>query len=297
MSRISDLFRFSKPKTPGYGISKGYYLSVLSPAARLPVIREIANTSGADGAVHGFIAPLAQTANHDVLNQPLERGMYAVASPNKKTVLRMAVFNTDEGGFPAESIARILEERGTSPDVTTRIRATWSVCQFTFEAHDPMVVASMRFLQNIVYRLGTLVDGLVADPVSERYEFPAFFKPNFDDSGPVDIKQIVAVHASAADRGVYTLGMQKLGLPEFEMADLDADCVPLATDFLLTCCQAVLRDGVPESGHRLGTGDGQFRIFPGGIDRARWEGIACLGILPEKGDASSTLRAWVSTKK
>ena len=55
---LKRVFKFAKPKNPGYGISKNFYLSVLAGHAQLPSPDEIANPQGARGAVEGFLAPL-----------------------------------------------------------------------------------------------------------------------------------------------------------------------------------------------------------------------------------------------
>jgi hypothetical protein len=56
-------------------------------------------------------------------------------------------------------------------EMAARIRATWSLIQFTFEAHDPDVYPAVDFFQEIVMRVGLLTEGVVADPIClEQYD-------------------------------------------------------------------------------------------------------------------------------
>src|SRR5436190_1574007 len=100
------MLRFSRPKGPGFGISGGYYLSVLSSHATLPRIIEVINPTGDGGAVTGFGAPLALDATKQALAEPMSRGAYVLASKDRKTVLKMLVMSKDETGFDPEAVAR-----------------------------------------------------------------------------------------------------------------------------------------------------------------------------------------------
>lgn len=291
MSRLTHLFRFSRPKGPGYGISRDFYLSVLASTARLPAITDVVEPQAAGGAIKGYGAPLKEGASKDALARPMERGAYVVASPDRKTVLRLLVVPKDEAGFDSDAILRSPLAIQFAPEVIARIRATWTVLQLTFEAHDPGVYPSVDFLLDVAARLGTLTEGAVADPLSETYRMPDGLRPG--RSQPIDATNFVRI--VWASRGyAHTLGMRKFALPEFEIDGLGASDEPGATRFLLGLCQSVLVRGPLEAGDQVGSREAPFLIGEGGLDRARWEGVAVFELLPAKGaDPSQALLAWV----
>src|SRR5688572_11612277 len=140
---------FGKPKTPGFGISKAYYLSVLSAKATLPQIVEVVNPKGSDGAVEGFGAPLMTDSTKDDLQKPMSRGAYAIASKDRKTVLKLIVVPKEEAGFDPDAFLRSPQAAALPQDMANRIRATWSLLQLTFESHDPMVYPALDFFESI----------------------------------------------------------------------------------------------------------------------------------------------------
>src|SRR5438046_2175327 len=93
-------------KTPGFGISKNFYLTVLSAKAALPRVLEVVGPKGADGAVEGFGAPLSQDAKKEDLQRAIERGHYVIASKNRQTVLKLTVVPKEEAGFDPEPFLR-----------------------------------------------------------------------------------------------------------------------------------------------------------------------------------------------
>ena len=125
-------WRFSKPKTPGFGIDRGYYLSVLSSRPTLPTPLQLANPQTSGGAVEGFAAPLAADASKDHLNMPMARGAYVVASKDRKTVLKMLVLSKEEAGFDPDAYATSALALDASQELVARLRGTWTLAQFTF---------------------------------------------------------------------------------------------------------------------------------------------------------------------
>lgn len=272
------MLRFSRPKGPGFGISGGFYLSVLATHARLPSLLSIVNPAGGGGAVTGFGVPLADDATKDALGAPLERGAYGIASKDKKTVLRMMVVSKEEAGFDTETVARYSESLGISGELLNRIRATWTLLQLRFESHDPAVYPALDFLLAIAVRLAELTDGAIADPICRRYLLPdqAFAKPRLDPH--VDVREHVAVHANPMGSAirVFTLGLQKFALPEVEIQNLSVGQEKVADSFLLNLGQRILLGSLLRTGQRLG----EFEVIDGGFDRALWEGIPCLELRP-----------------
>ena len=88
---------FSRPKGPGFGLSKNFYLSVLLSRPSMPAPRLLVNPKGDGGAMPGFFVPLAAGATKADLDVPMARGVYALSSPDRKTVLR-AMFMPRERG-------------------------------------------------------------------------------------------------------------------------------------------------------------------------------------------------------
>ncbi len=294
-SRLLDIWPFGKPRTPGFGISRDYYLSVLVGVARLPSVIEVINPRGDGGAVAGFGAPLQGEANKELLIRPMERGIYALASPDRKTMLRMMVLPKEEAGFQGEAYLASAEGTGSSTELASRIRATWTLAQLTFEAHDPMVYASLRFLLSCAKRLAELTDGVIADPLSRVYKLPS----DIYNSDPPDVRDLVSVHMLDTDNqaAVYTLGLLKFALPELEVNDVPMGLKGPAEGLLLSLSQRILQGDLLEVGDKVGPKQARLDVVPGGLDRSRWEGIPCLELLPEKGDIGSALSAWSSNSE
>ena len=276
-------WRFGKPTGPGFGISSAYYLTVLSPDPVWPAAVTLANPDGASGAVAGFAVPVragsaSSAGDRAVLGQPMQRGIYAVASKDRKTVLRMMLMSKEEAGFEPEVFVRNAEALNYPPDMVVSIRATWSIAQFTFESHDPDVYPSLDFLLAVCDRLASVVGGVVADPISRRYRRAGslMVAPRADER--VDAREHVAVHSAPSPVGIsyFTLGMQKFGLPEFELRELGPDDNLRATTALAAMAQTVLVAGPVKEGQSFAS----FTLQAGGFDRSRWEGIPVLEMRP-----------------
>jgi hypothetical protein len=272
---------FSKPKTPGFGIRKDFYLTVLSSKPVMPAMLTIINPKGQGGAVEGFGAPLANVPK-EALGQPLERGAYVIASKDQKTVIKLLVLSKEEAGFDPEPFTRSSLAAEMEPELLNRIRATWTVGQMTFESHDPAVYPSIDFLLDFVSRFAELTDGVVADPISRRYLLPEAVKQVVRADPKVDAREVVGLSHRAHPTGLhlFTLGMQKFGLPEFEMIGLEITDLRLAESLLLSLCQSALLGVIPHNGDKVGAKGLEFEIRDGGFDRGLWEGIAVFEVIP-----------------
>lgn len=272
------MLRFRRPKGPGFGISSAYYLSVLSSRAALPSIVEVINPAGDRGSAVGYGVPLAAEATKASLTVPIERGAYALASKDRKTVVQMLVVSKEEAGFDPDAIHRNATALGLSEELLNRIRATWTLLQLRFESHDPDVYPALDFLLGVASRIGELSEGAIADPISRRYLLPdrLFALPRVNPL--VDAREHVAVHLAGSPAGVhaYTLGLQKFSRPELEMQALSPGSESAAEHFLLAASQRILEGKLVEAGQRIG----RFEAREGGFDRALWEGIPCLELLP-----------------
>lgn len=291
------VWKFAKPKGPGFGISKRFYLSVLAARAQLPTILEVLHPQGAGGAVVGFGAPLSQSATKEDLGRPLSRGAYVVSSKDRKTVLRMLVISKEEAGFDPSGLLRSPQAAGFSQELLSRIAATWTLIQLTFESHDATVYPALDFLLGLAKRLGQLCDGAIADPLSELYLLPEhlFRNPRVDPR--IDAREHVAIHFQTKPDGLWgcTLGMQKFALHEFEIQGIEPSLVPHTEAFLLSLCQTMLVGRMMDLGDKVGAARMPFDVGPGGLDRSVWEGIDCFELLPPSGNsASEAITAWAA---
>ncbi len=286
---------FSKPKTPGFGISKGYYLTILSSKSVLPAIAEIANPAGIGGAVVGLGVPLEGSGEKAVLLQPMKRGGYVIASKDRKTLLKMIVMSKEEALYDPDTYANSSLAIGRDPELLVRIRATWTIAQLVFESHDPMVYPALDFFLGIAVRMAQLSDGVVADSISQRYQLPekVLMESRFDPL--IDVREHIDIKFELRTDGIhaYTLGMQKFALPEYEIINLLEDDQLDAERFLLTLCQTVLLGDLTTEGDRFGAPKALFEARDGGFDKRLWEGVPVYELLPPTSmTPGEALRAW-----
>ena len=98
--RWSNILRpFKKEKTPGFGLSQQYYISVLACTPSLPGLLAIINPKGEGGAATGFGLPWKTDVTEAEIAQPLMRGEYIFSSHDRKTVLRAKVLSKEEAGI------------------------------------------------------------------------------------------------------------------------------------------------------------------------------------------------------
>lgn len=276
---MRPIWKFSRPKGPGFGISANMYLTVLAARAALPTLRIVIDPKGEQGAVQGFGVPLAKSSTREDLDRPLARGEYGLASPDRKTVVRMRVLSKEEVGFDPAPFLRSKIAEGASDELKARVSATWTLMQLTLETHDAEVYPALRFLGELSRRLGELTEGVVADPISQRYRLPHEVLPGTDQGASAS--EHVVVHA--AGRDAFTLGLQKFALPELEIKDVPEGLDGPASKLLLGLAQRALNGEALEVGARVGGKSALLELAPGGLDRGRWEGIACLEIIPTRG--------------
>lgn len=288
-------WQFSKPKGPGFGISSNFYLTVLSSKPTLPALLEAIAPRGENGSVEGFGVPLGRSGDKTLLAQPMTRGAYALASRDRKTLVKMLVLSKEEAGFDPEPFVMSSLAADSDTELVTRIRSTWLVLQLAFETHDPEVYPAVKFMLSLSSRLAALTDGVVADSISRRYLFPekVFHVPTSNDK--IDARDVVAISYRVRPDGIhcFTLGMQKFALPEVELYGIEDHAHDLASVFLLGLCQTALLGKLLETGAKAGSGAIPFEIRAGGLDRAMWEGIDCFELLPPtRNTASEALIAW-----
>jgi hypothetical protein len=275
-------WQFGKPKTPGFGIQRDFYLTVLSSKPVMPPILALINPKGEGGAVEGFGAPLAADAEQESLGRPMERGAYAIASKDRKTVLRLLVLSKEEAGFDPEPFLRSSLAAELEPELLNRIRATWTIGQLTIESHDPMVYAAIDFMLAIAARFGELTEGVIADPISRRYMLPDQVQQPVRADPRIDARDVVGLSHRIKPDGIhlFTQGMRKFDLEEYEIAGLEPIDLMLGESLLLSLCQSALLGGSAKNGDKVGAPGLEFEIRDGGFDRGLWEGIKVFELLP-----------------
>lgn len=293
-------WQFSKPKGPGFGISRNYYLSVLCSRSVLPSILDLVNPNGQNGAAEGFGAPLAAGADKGALQRPLERGAYVVATKDRKTVLRMLILSRDEAGYDPEAFVRSGLALGADPELIARMRGAWNLAQFNYESHDPDVYPSLDFLLGVATRMGLLAEGVIADPIARRYRLPQeiFVRDRVDPR--IDARDHISIQFRPDGQHLhaFTLGMQKFGQQEYEMQGVEPMDEDLAGRFLIAVCQRVLLGDLTKNGERFGAPKLAFEARDGGLNRGMWEGIPVFELLPPTGkQPGECLRAWEIASK
>ncbi len=282
--KLSDLFKFSKPKTPGYEISKDYYLSVLASVSRLPSPRQVMSPKGEDGAVPGMLAPLGASSKVE-LERPMERGVYALASVDQRTVLKLMVMPRDEAGFDPEPFLRSAMGQACSAEIRNRIAATWTVMQLTFEAFEPSILPALDFFLLSARRLGELSGGVVADPICQRYLLPGEVLQNPRRHPDLDPREHIVVQRGST---LQTRGLLKFGISELELRSTSE----VAERFLMDLSDSILRGNV----HTLGDKVGPF-VVQQSPDQLKYEGIPMVELVLHSGtNIDVALANWYSHK-
>lgn len=277
--------RFSRPKSPGYGISRNYYLTALACKASMPSILDIVNPNGQSGAVVGFGVPLAKDSSPESLARPLQRGAYALATKDRKTVVRCLVVSKEEAGFDPEALLDSGLAQDLGEEKIARVRAVWSLVQLAFETYDPSVDVSVDFLVQISVRVAQLTDGVVADAISQRY-----FLPEELSARTGSVRDDLAFHVSTiagSDGALRTFGLQKFALPEFELSGVGTHELPIADRLLRSLCREALSGSKFGSGSLVGSGKLPFRL-----NASEAAGQISLKLEPANGDAGTSLRDW-----
>ncbi len=273
-------FRFSKPKTPGYGIAADYYLSVLAGTARLPAPSELVHPKGEGGAVGGFLVPAQPGADKSVLTRPLERGAYGVFPPDRQTAVRLLVVSKEEAFFDPEPILRSPLAASFPEEVRVRIASTWTLLQLSFISHHPMVQPALEFVAELARRAAQLTNGVVADPLAERYLLPDELAAARGASVSARAHVAVRRHEEGDAWRVGTRGMRKFAMEELEIGEVPERLAGVAESLLLAVCQQRLQGRSLDLGDRVGSPACPLQVAPGGLDRARWERIACWELIP-----------------
>lgn len=263
----------------------------------MPRLLDVINPKAEGGAVQGYGVPLASDATKQDLNEPIKRGIYALSSENRKTVLKMMVMPREEAGFDPAVIGRSELAKSWEPEVRLRVESTWMVMQLTFESYDPLAYPALDFLLTVAKRLAELTDGAIADPISQVYRLPSQVLPPRPANVPVLASDHVSVRTREKDGAVhaYTAGLTKLDHPEVEITGIGEAHKETAERFLMALAQTVLLGTRLEPGAIVGETSAPLKVATGGLDRGMWEGIPCFELIPEvKSTVDEALLAWAA---
>ncbi len=271
---------------------------MLAARAQFPRLLDVLNPKGEGGAVVGFGVPLAADAKKEDLNAPIQRGVYALSSPDRKTVLKMMVLPKEEAGFDPAAFARSDAAQSWDPELRLRVESTWMLLQLTFESYDPETYSALDFFLSVAQRLALLCDGVVADPVSQVYRLPSQVFSLRPDGVPIAAADHVQVKHRLHEGSVhvFTCGLIKFDQPEVEVYGISGANTDSAARFLMGLAQSVLLGSRLEPGAAVGVKECALKVAVGGLDRGMWDGIPCLELIPEgKGTTDEAVVAWLGS--
>lgn len=292
---LRELLKFKPNKGPGFEIKPTFYLSVMAAQMPLPSIRQVVEPQGENGAIKGFGVPLA--GNKEDLDRAMERGVYAIASIDRKTVLRATVVSKEEAGFNPEPFLQSDLASELNDEMKSRMRSTWTLVQITFESFDPVVYSAVLFALAVAERIAFLSGGLVADPISQVYKMPGELISAPPNNAQLNVEDVVHIRhkISEGKLHIFTLGLQKFGLAELEIQGINPVNDALAVTFLLNVAQLSLNGAGIEVGNTLGADkERQFQVTHGGLDKAIWQGVEAYELIPQgTEDVNTVLVRWV----
>lgn len=217
-----------------------------------------------------------------------------MASPDKKTVLKMLVMDPGEAGFVPSAVARSAAVQELPEELKQGIEACKVLIQLNFESHNPDVYSACHLMQSLLQRLAMLTDGIVGDPGSSRYGSGADFAPA-PGLSKLLATQFVSTPSRVLPTGyhVYTQGLWKFGLPEIEVEGVSEELAPLGQAFLLSAAQAVLDGTLLQEGAQVGSQRVPFDVRVGGLDRKIFGEHEAFELVPPiTSTADEGLRAW-----
>lgn len=258
MKRLREMLRFRAVPRAAYGLSASTYLSVLSAHAAWPTLAQLVHPKGEGGAVPGYGMPRSQDASKEQLAQPMERGAYWITSPDRATVMTLRLLSKEEAGFDPEALLNTEFARRFTQEAWRTIRATWAIGQLTFDSHHPQVLPALDFAVTVAARLASLTEGLVADPMRFSYQLPG----EYEVDGEFHVENHVAVYAESTGDGgkFFTRGMEKFGLPDWELAQIPPEQSAAAEALLYSIAFTVLTRAPIQPGETVGASRAPFLV-------------------------------------
>lgn len=226
---------------------------MLAATAVLPSINDLVDPSGEGGRVPGMAVPLASGATKEDLDRPLQRGVYAVSSPDQKTVLKLRVFSKEEARFSPESVLDSVLGANLDLDSRERIRATWTILQLTYESYDPDLYPALRFLLEVASKLATLSEGLIADPLSRIYRKASSVPSPAQPGMEFNVLDFVATEKTFEHDTwtVRTAGLVKFDQPEIQISQVPEAFVRAAESLMMSVSSGIMRGKTLSVGDKL----------------------------------------------
>ncbi len=285
-----------KKKAPPFSLNKHFYLSALIPSEILPPLLQIANRHGSNGAVEGLGAPLHPGADRDLLNNPITVGAYAFTTREKTTVVRMDVFRTEDmKDFKVPSDPYFQQTAGLVGERLRRAQLARFLINFSIAGYDPQVYPSVRFFLDLVRRVASLGEGVVADPLAETYRLPEEWTYPVRLDFRLDFREIGAIKVVPLSDGLWvsTRGLCKFNLPEYEIYSVPNDLTDVAMRMLISAGQQALI-GIPiKAGESAFAPDAPLIAHPGTRQQHEWGDRPALEFKPPTGKTTrDTLLAW-----
>ena len=263
---------------------------MLAAKAVLPSLIEVVRPNAAGLVVDGFAVPLRANATKDDLAKPMERGVYAVSTSDRKTVLKLRVFSKEEANFDPVQVLSSSLAQTLDAESQDRIRSTWTLMQLTFEAYDPKLYPALDFVLQVASRLGSLTDGLIADPLAGQYRMPESLPSPRGDGENFSVQDFVTVQSAPSDSTVRltTAGMVKFGHPEITISVVPLAQIRSASSALLSTAAGVMK------GKTLSPGDvlvvrKKWIVGEVAATGPGWIGTTTLELLPAAGTLEETL--------
>ena len=272
-----------KNRTAPLEINRNFYLSaLLGPGGRPPLLTWM-NPDGSNGAVKGFAAPLNQDKSDDLLSMPIANGSFALATPDRKTIIQADFFDLSdvpEFKVPSDDLSRAMVDL-----VGERLeRATRAVGLATlmFKGYSPDTYEAIRFLLDAAARIAELTGGIVADPLAETYRLPEGFKQPNPIDPRIDFRDVGTIRAVQEAGGVWlsTRGMAKFNLPEYEVYDVPAGQVGTRGEMLIVSAQEALLGSPIAIDARIKTPFGEITSQTGTKNRAHWGDRPTIELIP-----------------
>ena len=285
-------------KGPPVPISADFYLSVLAAKAVLPPLLMVVRPNADNGAVEGLGVPLRTDAQKEDLAKPIERGIYAISTPDQKTVLKVRVFSKEEAYFDPDSVLSSSIAERLDPEIRDRIRSTWTILQLTFEAYDPKLYPALDFMLNVASRLGVLTEGVIADPLAGQYRLPESLPSPRDEKEKFDVRDFVTVQSRMTTEGLslVTAGLAKFGQPELAISMVPQTWSNVADNLLLSAAAGVMKGKTLDPGDVLFAYQGWF-VSEAASSGPTWDGAKVLEFLPLKGSVDDTFTEWANANK
>lgn len=242
-----------RPKGPPVPVSSDYYLSVLAATAVLPALSDVLDPKGRDGRLAALGVPLHADATKEDLDKPLRRGVYALSSPDQKTVLKLRVFSKEEANFDPRTLLESPLALTLDDETRKRIQATWTILQLTFESYDPALYPALDFFLRTASRLAELCQGVIADPLSQVYRLPSSVPTPTQEGLGFAVQDFVNTVLVATPSGttVSTAGLSKFDQPELIVTRVPEPLVGAARSLLLSVAAGVMKGRTLAPGDKL----------------------------------------------